>query len=681
MAEDDILRSGRQLYALLPAIYRTRDGAEVEGRRDLERYLDAFGVILDGLRALLDQQLADAFPDDDPSPQAGAAGRLAQDWVLPYLGALVDARPVSIDPRGQRAEVASAVRWRQRKGTMKAAEELTEEVALVSAVIQEGWQRIAVTARIDGRRNRPVTVDTRLVGHAVISSIDEPGADFTRFEGLELPWRVADASGVPVTTHGYQDASLRTVDTRAPSGDRLRGLYHPRRLLAWVAPEDTLLPLPPRRLSWAQFVGYEQGLRLRTGDSREFVCAYRGDVEIVIPEGEALVLDDDQPYVIEGLRLAGKVVVSRATLVVRQCGLQALEVRSSSLIEPALAAHGCSFTAIVASTGKVVLDACTVRGPLVCRALQAQRCIFTGLMAGASDGSTPIEVAEVEGSWRAEDGIARFLVEDPTHPAGAVLHPNSPRDLIRGSDGRELGRYRHGRPFPVVVGDDVDLQPLPAAARAADQAPYELCDLVLHGRVRMKAGVVGLRRVVVRTFGVAARGAEVRASGCIFDTLALGEPSASSTSPTTLELEYCTVMALTGRARLRMSDCIVVASPADAATEEGACLRWSSLPQSWPLDGHERCVHGLPCFLSDSIHERLYGLPSPTSSASIRSGAEDGGELGAYHDMHWLQRLAGVEEKLLDHVPIGITPVLVPDPTLVNAPPRSSAIEPNDERE
>ena len=38
------------------------------------------------------------------------------------------------------------------------------------------------------------------------------------------PLRQFVTEGVPVTTHGYQDASLRTVDTRAPSADRLRGL-------------------------------------------------------------------------------------------------------------------------------------------------------------------------------------------------------------------------------------------------------------------------------------------------------------------------------------------------------------------------------------------------------------------------------------------------------------------------
>lgn len=714
MTDEIRSRSGRQLYALLPAIYRTRDGAEVEDRRDLARYLDAFGVLLDGLRALLDQWLADAFPDDAPSLASGSEARVAQDWVLPYLGALVDARPVSIDPRGQRAEVASAVRWRQRKGTSKVAEALTEEVGLVSAVMQEGWQRVATTARLDGRHNRTVTVDTRRVMAAESLSVDQPGADFTRFEGVELRWRVTDfrrfegvehpqrmadferpsalprldlgPSGVPVDPHGYQDVSLRTADTRAPSSDRLRGLYNPRRLLAWVAPEVTLFPLPSRRLTWAQFVRYEQELRLRTGESmpgeskqsgpQRFVCSYRGDVEI---SDDVVVLDGDQPYALEGLRFSGTVVAS-TTLVARQCSFQAIEARGASLDPPVLEAHDCSFCSIVASAGKVVLDACTVRGPVVCRALEAEGCILTGLVAGTSDGSVPVEIERVEGSWRsATQGDVRFLVEDSRHPAAAVLHPDNPSAVLRGSSGRELGRYQRGRRFPLVVGEElpVDLTPTRTGALAE---PYELRDLVFHGKVRLSAGAIGLRRVAARELGLAAYDVELRAGGCLFETLACTDAPASSAPRTLVELEYCTVMALVGRMRLRMSDCIVVS--ATDLPDADACLRWSSVPPSWaPVPGLERCVHDSPCFVVECFGERLHGLLSPKSAASIRSGAEDGGELGAYHDAYWLQRLAGVEEKLLEHVPIGITPVLVPDPTLVRMPPRDFATATNDERE
>jgi hypothetical protein len=157
------------------------------------------------------------------------------------------------------------------------------------------------------------------------------------------------------------------------------------------------------------------------------------------------------------------------------------------------------------------------------------------------------------------------------------------------------------------------------------------------------------------------------AHSCLFDDL----QAASATM--VIELEYCTVMDLNGGATLRATDCIII-DGAEPPQTTSPCLRWSSLPADWDLAPHEHCVHGRPCFLSMDFSKRLYGLLSPASSVSIRSGAEDGGELGAYHDSYWLHRLAGVEEKLRSHIPIGITPVLIPDPSLIDAPPGPSPI-------
>lgn len=656
MSDEIDSRSGRQLYELLPAIYRNRDGSEADDGRDLARYLDSFGQVLDGLRALLDQQLADAFPDDQPSSDSTG---LAQDWVLPYLGALVDARPVSVDPRGQRAEIASAVRWRQRKGTLAAAEELTEAVALVSAVLSEGWQRVAVTARVDGRRNRAVTVDTRAPSRARTSSIEEPDADFTRFEGVELPWRIAGRPGAPLVPDSYQDGSLRTVDTRAPSADRRRGLYHPRRLLAWVAPEDTLFPLPKRVLEWEEFVAGGDGLRIDTGDPREFMCSYRGVVEIRVAAGETLVLDDTEPYRIEGLVFAGPVNIPSATLSARACHFVSVEI-NPSLLE----ARDCMFGEIVASGGQVVLEACTVRGPLSCRTLDARVCVLAGPLSGG--GGASIDKLGLERCWQAErDGPVRFWTDELGDPAAAVLHPQNPAAVLREPrTERELGCYHNGRSYPVEVlepPDPLELDP---------ELIYELEDLVVDGQLRLASGKLRLRRVAARSVELA-RSTSSSAYGCLLDTLA-GQTGDAAVTPSLVQLEYCTVMKLVGSARLQISDCLIVASEG-AELGADSYLRWSSVPHDWPLSSSERCVHGVPRFITTTFGARLHGLLSPANATPIRSGAEDGGELGAYHDSNWLHRLAGVERKLRNYVPIGITPVLIPDPNLVDAPPEIDA--------
>jgi hypothetical protein len=130
--------TGRELYALLPTVYRVKDG-----NGDLARYLDACGTLLDRMRATLEQRLADAFP----APVAGTMA--AQSWLLPYFADLFDVQLVSPHVKGRRAEVDRAIAWRQRKGTLATIEEIAEEVGGAEVEVQEGWRRVAVTPRPD----------------------------------------------------------------------------------------------------------------------------------------------------------------------------------------------------------------------------------------------------------------------------------------------------------------------------------------------------------------------------------------------------------------------------------------------------------------------------------------------------------------------------------------------------
>jgi len=121
---------GGQLYQLLPEVYRERDKSG-----DLARYLQGAGELLDGLHATLAQRLDDHFPET------------CQDWLIPYFAELLDVAMRSPEPAGQRAEVANAIAWRQRKGTASVTETIAEAVGLMEAELQEGWRRVARTPR------------------------------------------------------------------------------------------------------------------------------------------------------------------------------------------------------------------------------------------------------------------------------------------------------------------------------------------------------------------------------------------------------------------------------------------------------------------------------------------------------------------------------------------------------
>lgn len=134
---------GQQLYEFLPDIYRERDLDTDADNPHLRRYLDAHGALLDRVRATLEQFYDDHFPDVPPGD------RVCQEWVIPYLAALVGLNPVSPFPDGQRAEVANAIRWNQRKGTRLATDEIAEAIILNEIIVQEGWQRVLTTVALD----------------------------------------------------------------------------------------------------------------------------------------------------------------------------------------------------------------------------------------------------------------------------------------------------------------------------------------------------------------------------------------------------------------------------------------------------------------------------------------------------------------------------------------------------
>ena len=253
---------GKHLFDLLPEIYRQRDRTQPPRQADhLRNYLDSHGVLLDRVRDTLEQLYADHFPD------VPEEGRVCQSWIIPYLADLVGASPVSPFADGQRDEVANAIRWSKRKGTLVAVEEILETIALSEAEIQEGWRRVIVTARPDdtilpaayfGEPAHPI--DTMLVDR-------DPSLPFTSVNPLE-------AAQHP----GIRTATIDCVRPHAPCGrtrrDRNRGKPVRHRSAAVAARRQCARSaaartdrLAPARAAWnAMLPGL---VRRRVGQDRE----------------------------------------------------------------------------------------------------------------------------------------------------------------------------------------------------------------------------------------------------------------------------------------------------------------------------------------------------------------------------------------------------------------------------
>jgi hypothetical protein len=121
-----------QLYALLPAVYRTRDAASGGQLRAL------FGVLA-AQSDLVEQNLQQLY--DDQFIETCAP------WVIPYLGDLIGYNSVYeiAAVTDSRAEVANTIGYRRRKGTKIALQQVAIDVSGRAAVLVEEFQRLITT--------------------------------------------------------------------------------------------------------------------------------------------------------------------------------------------------------------------------------------------------------------------------------------------------------------------------------------------------------------------------------------------------------------------------------------------------------------------------------------------------------------------------------------------------------
>jgi hypothetical protein len=263
---------GGELWRSLPKVYRARDDGEFAA------LIDVFGALLDRVRATLDQRLADSFPAD---PAAGEDPGSGQAWLLPYFAQLVDAHLRSPHAAGRRLEVAQAIDWRKRKGTLGLVQDIAEAIVGPSEAgdagrevsVQEGFTRVATSARIGvpilppaafGEPDPPgpalaspaeaarlpglpaAFVDVRQISRAVQCPPDDPQAQRLSFaQASPITWRQLNPRGAPCFPGSFEDRSRRTVDIRPSRGGE--GQAEPRRVLLFTAPAlgffDPRLPL------------------------------------------------------------------------------------------------------------------------------------------------------------------------------------------------------------------------------------------------------------------------------------------------------------------------------------------------------------------------------------------------------------------------------------------------------
>lgn len=180
----------------------------------------------------------------------------------------------------------------------------------------------------------------------------------------------------------------------------------------------------------------------------------------------------------------------------------------------------------------------------------------------------------------------------------------------------------------------------------------------------------------------------VIANDCLFNSIRGGVGFA--------ELVYCTVLEETGLTRLWASDCIFNGPLPDLDCSDGrSCIRYSRVPDLTALsacaaDKTPSNTDDDPNFVrlwfveeGDScvLRPALFGEPGAgvlnlTTSDAIRSGAEDEGEMGAYHHMFHAARIRALRLKLNDYLPLGQEIAIHYDPHLFRPPVPATQGEP-----
>lgn len=740
-------RLGEQLYRLLPEVYRTyekKPGRAGRGKAniDLAKYLDAHGHLLDLIHGTLKQQLKDALPGS------------SQDWLLPYFAQLLAVNIVSPESAGRQAEIAHAVSWRQRKGTLKCAEEIAEAVGQMEVEIQEGWKRVAMTPRIGmplmpaavlddtlvlnmavpSEANRhpalPVTmVDLRRASRAGTAQPTNPAARISRFSGVRRTWHQVNHHGVPCSPGSFDDTSRRTVDIRTP--DAANGRCHHKRLLAFVPPPIGFFGLEPEEINWegppeslpeylieVQDAGGVLSIRNRTNRA------------IVIPNDVTL---EARKYQIEGLRFQGALVVPEGgTLEITGVEAEEVRVETKSIEEFVLTACDSLFGVLI-SKGRIKLDSCTVLDKAEFSALEALDCIFmdfpdtdiTGVIAYSripEDALLDTDKQKLSFKSHHPGDETRPVRVDPRFIPGqaalaarAVLSPNAPAAVYKGaSDRREMGYYHRGRRNrPVhIKGDATGWIVLSPPADGG----YHLKDLIFDNDVTGKAGRLVLIRSAAPVLTVATPFSEsgqpmasITATDCLFKSIQAAE--------SLVRLEYCTVMEDAVCKHLQASDCIFAGNitGVEKQTTNKApaaflnCIRYSSIPSAFLTGIKDKPENNVDKKMARALElidregrltlrtntlerpdfddfyfckdhngslqaerrkagygEWGYGVPGPNSAHGIRFGAEDGGEMGAFHHRHYSLKMVAVLEKMREFLPVGIEPVLIPDTRLLH---------------
>lgn len=222
---------------------------------------------------------------------------------------------------------------------------------------------------------------------------------------------------------------------------------------------------------------------------------------------------------------------------------------------------------------------------------------------------------------------------------------------------------------PVRVRRVIQLGQTGSGVGDPDAHTWRFEGLVLDNRVELDSGRIELSRCAARfvdAHGIDIATPVISASDCLLRRVKAARGL--------VRLDHCTVLRDTIGEAIQASDSLLLGlfrkDILVPAPPEASCLRYSRVRPNQPLGllPVHRLTADDPVLFSTTFGERSCGVLHPATPASVSHGAEDGGELGAFHDQYLGLLTEAVIDKLRDYLPLGREAVCIPDPSLVDMP-------------
>jgi len=652
------------LYGLLPAVHRSRDAEQGGPLKQL------LGVVAQQI-AILEEDIAQLYDDQFIETCA--------DWVVPYIGDLIGYRQLyglTSQIRSPRAEVANTIGLRRRKGTAAVLADLARDVTGWDASAVELFQRLAWTQFMN--HLRPQSLGTANVRQLLpLEPLNEPFEAVPRFVDVRRTVGGPGRCNVPnigiylwrLRSYSLHSSPASRLDDRrylfSPLGVNTRLFGRPQEDAAGVAgtPGGVQMPLGRRMVFAAKdkFYGpdasfFVAGVTLDQLMICDLSDATGGAWAHVPPAGKVAIdpllgriafgtVPTAIPAVTHYYGFSGDLgggEYDRLTTLLSPPPVVKLPAGSTALQGALNTAGSAGGTVEIGDNGRYAAT------PTITAAAGK------GVELRAANATRPLVVLGGDFAISGQDGSEVTL--NGLLIAGGRIH------VTDSADHKQLQRLRL-RHCTLVPGLNLTAAGAPQQA-GAPSLVIETANTIVEidhcilGGLRVAPGAQ-----ITITNSIVDANAETGVAYAAIDGTAGGAP---------LTVQKSTIIGKVHTSSLTLaSNSIVLAqttpgdgwqAPVWSDQRQAGCVRFSYLPPGSRTPRRYRCQPATdadaarvrPIFTSLRYGDPAYGQLDRGAAPEIRQGAEDGSELGVFHDLSQPQRETNLRVRLKEYAPFGL---------------------------